>query len=362
MRRPITAAEKQLLDKYCNEMMASAVITKRPFSPLALAISMTAGSIVGLFLCMILLAMENPLSIFMFLFCPIIISAVVEAIVINSGTKKILNGFFEVGKTEINGGTVVIDGEYEYPEYTEDDLLDEQEHPYRIMLPHTRLHLQNGERVIVIINGKQTLLMKAMKGLEPLIPSAPPQELAYDALHIGHRNQLEYPDLSVPDADEHIRRFGRNYKNNNARPKALAVLGAAFFGFCGAIVVIFSTYGLVFRETSMGDTFFTCGMLAIPILTIATVVIYSRIYGWQIKKSRGKILNVSKVILVSTRLSYAPNGSRAFMVCEQTKYGSIIADSYMTTGYDVRDVTKMFSGQTIYKYQFENGTCFFGTK
>ena len=344
-------------------MMASMVITKKPFSYLALAISMTVGGIIGLYLTAILLILENPLSILAFLFVPILLSAVVESIVIKSGTKKLLDKYFEVGKTEINGGTVVIDHECKFMEYTEDDLLDEQEHPYRILLPHTRLHLQSGERVIVIINGENILLMKAKKELESLIPSAPPQELSYDAMHIGHQNQLEFPDLSVPDADEHIRNFRKNYRNNSVRPKALGILGAAFFGFCGAIVVIFSTYGFVFRQTSMGDIFFTCGMIAIPILTIATVFVYSHIYNWQIRKARGKILNVSKVILVSTRIALATTGSRIFMVCEQNRYGAITPESYhVNTGFDVRDVAKMFSGQTIYKYQFENGTYFFGTK
>ena len=363
MRRPITAEEKRLLDKYCNEMMASAVITKKPFSYLALAISMTVGSIVGLFLSMILLAMDNPLSICAFLFCPIILSAIVESIVINSGTKKILNGFFETGKTEINGGTVVIDQGYTDREYTEDDLLDEQGQPYRILMPNTRLNLQNGERIIVIVNGDRILLMKAKKELEPLIPSDPPQETSYDAIHIGHQNQLTAEDLSVPDADELIRRFGKTYKNNNVHTKALGMVGAGFFGFAGWIVVVFSMYGYIFRNTPYGDTFFSCGMIAIPILTVATIIIYSHLYKRQVNKMRGNITGVSKVILVSSMISYGNPEICVFTVCEQTRYGSFEVKSHtVRNGYDLRDVSKMFSGQTIYKYQFENGTYFFGTR
>ena len=343
--------------------MASMVITKKPFSYLALAISIFTGGIVGLILSMILLAMDNPLSIVVFLFVPVILAAIVEWAVIKGGTKKILNKYFEAGKTEINGGTVVIDGGSDYPEYTEDDLLDEQEQPYRIMLPHTRVNLQNGERVIVIVNGDQTLLMKAKKELETLIPSNPPQELSYDTMHIGHQNQLEFPDLSVPDADEHIRNFRKKYKNNSVHPKALGMAGAGFFGFAGWIVVIFSMYGYIFRNTPAGNTFFTCGMIAIPVLTIATMAVYSHIYNWQIRKQHGNIRNVSRVILVSSRLSYGADGSRVFMVCEQNKYGAFNPGNYhVKNGYDVRDVAKMFSGQIIYKYQYEDGTCFFGTR
>lgn len=273
------------------------------------------------------------------------------------------SGFFVAGKTQINGGTVVIDGNYGCPEYIEDDFLDEQSRPYRIKLPESRLGFEDGERVIIVINDGKTLLMKVHAELAGLIPDHTPNELSSDLIHIGHQNQLEYTDLSVPDAQERIKRFKKTYRNSYGHPKGLYILGASFFGFCGWIIVIFAAYGYIFQYTPAGDDYFKFGLPLIPILTVATVLVYSRLYGRNNNIAREGAKSVTKVILVSTFPALMHPEIRSFTVCEETDYGAVITNNYTSiNGFDVRDAAHMLPGQVIYKYETKTGKAFFGTK
>ena len=273
------------------------------------------------------------------------------------------SGFFVAGKTQINGGTVVIDGNYGYPEYVEDDFLDEQSRPYRIRLPDCRIGFENGERVIVVINDGKTLLMKVQAEQAGIITDHTPNELSTDLIHIGHQNQIEYTDLSVPDAEERIKRFKKTYKNSNERPRGLYILGAAFFGFCGWIIVVFAAYGYIFQYTPAGDDYFKFGLPLIPILTVATVLVYSRLYGRKNNIARQGAKSVTKVILVGTLPALMHPEIRTFTVCEETDYGAVITNSYVSkNGFDASDAAHMMPGQVIYKYETVKGNPFFGTK
>ena len=54
---------------------------------------------------------------------------------------------------------------------------------------------------------------------------------------------------------------------------------------------------------------------------------------------------------------------KTFTVVEKDPAGNQVTGTHAVNGnFDVRDVAKMQSGQTIYKYTYGNNGVFFGTK
>lgn len=275
---------------------------------------------------------------------------------------RLRKGLFKPGITQINGGTVVIDNGCSMPEYIEDDLLDEQRRPYKILIPEMWTPLPAGTRLIVIINGDNIYLMKREKELESLVPEEGPQQAYNDSPHIGHQNQLKYTDMTVPDGDVRIGNFFKNYKNFEMYRKDLTLCAAGFFGFLGWIFIVFAAYGFIFRLTPLGDGYFAVGLPLIPIMTIVTVVVTGILYGRKIKARYKDLRSVSKVILVrSLRAGGQP--LRDFVVCEKNSNGEFETRHYAGTGLsDEKDASKMIPGQIIYKYTYGKDEVFFGTK
>jgi hypothetical protein len=275
---------------------------------------------------------------------------------------RLRKGLFKPGITQINGGTVVIDNGCSMPEYIEDDLLDEQKRPYKILIPEMWTPLPAGTRLIVIINGDNIYLMKREKELESLVPEEGPQQAYNDSPHIGHQNQLKYTDMTVPDGDVRIGNFFKNYKNFEMYRKDLTLYAAGFFGFLGWIFIVFAAYGFIFRLTPLGDGYFAVGLPLIPIMTIVTVVVTGILYGRKIKARYKDLRSVSKVILVrSLRAGGQP--LRDFVVCEKNSNGEFETRHYAGTGLsDEKDASKMIPGQIIYKYTYGNNEAFLGTK
>lgn len=152
--------------------------------------------------------------------------------------KRMRADLFKAGYTQINGGTVVIDNDGNPPEYIEDDLLDEQRRPYKILVPEVLTPLHSGTRLIVIINGDNIHLLKRENELESLVPEEGPQQAYKDSPHIGHQNQLKHTDMTVPDGEVRISNFFKNYKNMERHRKDAMLFGAGFFGLLGWIFIV----------------------------------------------------------------------------------------------------------------------------
>ena len=364
MRRTITSEDKKKLDKYSNRLMTLMLQGKAGFSFLWLAIAMIVGCIIGAIVSFGILGQDHPWSLPFFLIFPLVLSAIVEILVITIGNRILRGRLFKVGKTEINGGTIIIDGKCELVEYTEDDLLDPGGHPYRILLPEAWGRHRNGERIIVVWNGSSVFLMPAFKELATLISAIPPQIPDEGSQHIGHQNQLTLESSYVEDADVRIRRFFRNYKNSNRSVRGLVMLGAWFFGFTGWIVVTFCFYGFFLQYLPIdGTRYFAWLTLAIPLLTFATADIVERVYRHRIKVKYKGLTSVSKVILITTGISFIVPHARDFKVVEKDIIGQCTVNLYAHhDGYDFRDAEKMKPGQIIYKYTTEDGKVFFGSK
>lgn len=277
--------------------------------------------------------------------------------------KRMRADLFKAGYTQINGGTVVIDNDGNPPEYIEDDLLDEQKRPYKILVPEVLTPLHSGTRLIVIINGDNIYLLKRENELESLVPEEGPQQAYKDSPHIGHQNQLKHTDMTVPDGEVRICNFFKNYKNMERHRKDAMLFGAGFFGLLGWIFIVFAAYGYIFRFTTLGDGYFAVGLPLIPIMTIVTVVVADIMYGRKMKEKYKGLKSVTKVILLCSHHVSGQANLRDFIVCEKNENGGFVTRSYVGTSmFDESDASKMLPGQIIYKYTYGKDEVFFGTK
>jgi hypothetical protein len=206
--------------------------------------------------------------------------------------------------------------------------------------------------------------MKLNEQLATLLPNLDGWQAASDSKHIGHQMELKFHEYSVPDGEARIQRFFKTYKNGSKYPKAHIYLEAAFFGFLGAVFIVFSAYGFIFRFIPPADDlFFPIALPFIPVLTVATTIAAGQIYKRRLMKHFGDFHGITRVILTGAPYSVYNSDTKTFNVVEMDLSGKTVTKMYtVKNGFDVRDVKHMKPGQIIYKYTFGQNGVFFGTK
>lgn len=403
MRRYITKEDKRILDKYSGRIQTLMVSGQTTLNFVALAISCTVGAIGGAIVGLGVLGMNHPYSLpafFLIMLGITVLGTVLTAVI---GTRRKRNRIFRVGKTMINGATCVGDITCPPIAYTEDDLVDGNGHPYKILCSEF-LAMANriGERLIVVVNGEMVFLMKAEGKLATLIPAEAPQAVSEESAVIAHQNELDHissmpgtavsaaaseqvpvmepvtspaPSASAvraqnmghPAVTEHERRqidtFFNYYVNTHRLRRSLVLLGTGFFGFCLLAIVIFAVYGFFFDGTAYEDNYFP---IALPLLLVLPpIFLYTclRLFRSYLRKKYRNIVSVRPVILISSNVSFAAPYARDFIISELNVDGKMEAKQYVGhRGYDCADASRMKPGQTIYKYTYGDGELFFGTR
>ncbi len=363
MRRVITKEEKQILDKYSAYIATGPQSGRAGFSFVALAIGCAAGGITGAVLAFGILGQHHPLSMVAF-FIPFILGSVLPPWIAGViGTRRIQNRLFVVGKTRINGATCVSD--IYCPSgttYTEDDYLDENGRPYRMLWPRSILPPRRGTRYILVENEGKIFLMYYAKGLKSLVPETAPQEADDECTIIGHQNQFQNEQNNKAD-QRRIEQFFSNYKNTSKHRKSLCMLGTGFFGFCLWTIVIFGGYGVFFEGTRYEDLYFPIALPMLFVLTGLSLAVCAYLFRRSIWLKYRNITFVKKVVLVNTQSYLDNSGRRYFLVTETDANGNSVPREYAAhDGFDCADAANMRPGQTIFKYTYGKGDVFFGTK
>ena len=425
MRRPITKKDKKILDKYSNHIQTLMMSGTAGFSFLALSIGTAVGGILGAIVAFGILGEHHPLSLYIFLFSFLIGGALAVFFTMKIGTRSKRNKLFRVGITLLNGATCVNNIDDEEFTYTEDDLLDENGHPYKILFTELYSRPKKGDRFIVLVNGDVTFLMKAEnEELASLIPEKAPQEVHPDSIVIAHQNELlkktsvapqaasaaqtvvtptaqaqavaptvqaqtattssqiqsQIPSASAPTPlyqsqneayriaasayeKRQIETFYNHYPNTSRFRRSLAILGTGFFGFCFLTIIFFSCYGLFFDGTAYEDRYFPVAVPLIFLLTPVCIWVCIRVFKRSLYKKYGEIKAVKPVLLVRTNVNMIVPHTRDFVISEADINGNMVVNQYRAhPNYDCADSDHMKPGQTIFKYIFENGGIFFGSK
>lgn len=363
MRRVITKEEKKILDKCSSYVTTGPVSGTVGFSFVALSIGCTVGAIIGAIWGFGILGQHHPLSMVAF-FVPFLLGTVLAPLLTNIiGNKIRRNKLFVVGKTKINGATCtddILSGAY--TTYAEDDYLDENGRPYKMMWPGSLLPPRKGTRYVLVENDGLIFLMYRDKELKSLVPEKAPQEADGECQIIGHQKQVE--NTKIKQADQRrIELFFNHYKNTCRYRKSLCMLGTGFFGFLGWTFIIFATYGMFFDGTSYEDSYFPIALPLLFVLTGVSLGVCSYLFHRSNHKKYRNIKSVEKVILVVTNPYLDNSGRRAFQVTETDENGQSVTKVYdAITGFDCGDAAKMRPGQTIFKYTYDCGEVFFGTK
>ena len=429
MRRPITKEDKKILDKYSNRIQTLMMSGTAGFSFLALSIGTAVGGIIGAILAFGILGEHHPLSLYIFLFSFLIGGALAVFLTMKIGTRSKRNKLFRVGVTLLNGATCVNNFDDEEFTYTEDDLLDENGHPYKILFTELYSRPKKGDRFIVLVNGDVTFLMKAEnEELASLIPEKAPQEVHPDSIVIAHQNELlkktsvvsqatssaqanGAPQVSnqaqaavtpatqaqaaaatpspaqaqIPSAPaptplyqsqneaykiaasayekRQIETFYSHYPNTSRFRRSMAILGAGFFGFCFLIILFFSFYGLFIEGTVYEDRYFPVAVPLIFLLTPVCIWVCIVLFKKSLYKKYGEIKAVKPVLLMRTDVNMIVPHTRDFVISEADINGNMVVNQYRAhPNFDCADSDHMKPGQTIFKYTFENGGIFFGSK
>ncbi|MBO4927180.1 MAG: hypothetical protein J5379_02885 [Clostridiales bacterium] len=370
MRRVITKEEKKILDRNSERICSTAIFGRQGFSFLALAIGMTIGCILGAIVGFGIIGMENEgPSMLAFFGISLSVAAITVYLTSVIGTKRIHDRYFVVGKTQINGATIILDEESGVTAYTEDDYLDENGNPYKIAVTDLFVRPQNETRYIIVINGDTTFMMSAEGELAGLIPKSstemPQSQTEIPQAKneiIGHPNQFRITDDHVPEAQQRIKRFHSVYPNTNRYRKSLALLGTGFFGFMGWTFLVFLAYGLFFQYTKLEKNYFVWGIPAILILTEISLLVCDMIFRKKNKNKYHDFKDVRKVVLLRKQVSFRP-GCLDFLVCETNEKGEMGYGQYLGfDGFDSGDAASMKPGQIIYKYTYGKDGVFLGTK
>lgn len=363
MRRVITKEEKKILDKYSAYVATGPQPGRMGFSFVALAIGCTIGAILGSILAFGVLGQHHPLSMpvfFLFYISGSVLTPWLTAVI---GTKRIRNRLFVVGKTKINGATCVSDiYSSSGTTYTEDDFLDENGRPYRMLWPGSMFPPRRGTRYILVENDGKIFLMYYDKGLKSLVPGKAPQEADDECTIIGHQNQFQNKQNDKAD-QQRIRKFFRYYKNTNKHRRSLCMLGTGFFGFCLWGIVIFGSYGMFFEGTKYEDRYFPIALPMLFVLTALSLDVCEHLFRRSNRLKYSDITSVKKVVLINTQPYPDNSGLRYFLVAETDLNGNSETRAYVAhDGFDCADAAKMRPGQTIFKYTYGSGDVFFGTK
>ena len=363
MRRVITKEDKQILDKYSAYIATGPQSGTAGFSFVALSIGCTIGAVTGAVWGLGILGQHHPLSMVAF-FIPCILGTVLTPWLTNViGTRRIRNKLFVVGKTKINGATCVSDiYSASGTTYTEDDYLDENGRPYRMLWPGSILPPRRGTRYILVENDGKIFLMHYSKGLKSLVPAKAPQEADDECTIIGHQNQFQNAQNNRAD-QRRIELFFSHYKNTSKHRKSLCMLGTGFFGFCLWSIVIFGGYGAFFEGSRYEDQYFPIALPMLFVLTGLSMGVCSFLF-WRSNHIKYRdFTSVKKVILVNTQPYLDSSGLRYFLVTETDESGKSGPREYVgIDGFDRADAAKMRPGQTIFKYTYGAGDVFFGTK
>jgi len=364
MRHAITAEEQKILAKNCHMLQSrmNGAETRLTF-PILVAAFVFAGAF-SAFTSFGLMGEKHPMAGMVFFILCVVLSVAICAVWLVIERKIFSSKMFRTGITNINGGTIFYNEELSCVEYIEDDFTDEHRKPYLIRIPEHKDPYKPGERVIVVINGDSVYLMKLNEQLASLLPGLDGWQASSDSKHIGHQMELKFHDYSVSDGEAHIQRFFKTYKNGSKYPKAYIYLEAAFFGFLGAVFIVFSAYGFIFRFIPPADDiFFPIALPFIPVLTVATTIAAGQIYKHRLMKHFGDFHGVTRVILTGAPYSVVNSDTKTFNVVEMDLSGKTVTKMYtVKAGFDVLDVKHMKPGQIIYKYTFGQNGIFFGTK
>ena len=365
MRRKITNDDKKILVKNAGWLRESVTGSSSLLSFPLIAVAFTAGGIAGAVVAFAVLGKDHPLcEVSLFGVC---IAVTLGIIALGLWIKKqlFISKYIRTGKTEINGGVVSFNNEQQCFEYIEDDNVDENGAPYMIRIPKRMVAIKPGERVLLLINGDNISIVRLNDGLVNLVQDGMDGgwQAAADSRHIGHQKQLKNEDYSVKDSDIRIKRFFSVYKNGPHYPKSSIITGAVFGGFLIATLLVFAGYGFIFQYIPpIEKNYFAFGLPLIGILTVASGVVAGNIYSARLRKKYQDLNGVSKVILLSVT-DHMMQDIKTFTVVEKDPAGNQVTGTHAVNGnYDVRDVAKMQSGQTIYKYTYGNNGVFFGTK
>lgn len=358
MRRKITAADKKILTGNTDLILSSMVRTKVGISFVAMGVTYGVCLLVAAIVFCGLLGLTDGPAVCALLIVPIVVTALIFWLRYVLGSRILVNRLFAVGKTSINGATLIFDDGWKY---IEDDLADKYGTPYSFTMPEYIQSSQEGLRLVVVRNGDMVFLMRAENGLEELIPFGAPPERD-QVIAAAHPNMLA-GDVADSGSDLRISRFFSNYPNNNKVRKSLALLGAGFFGFLGSVFVVFLAYGAVFRYTALGDRYFAVGLPLILVLTVLSVVVCGRRYKLVLKAKYKDISSVEAVTLISCTPCGADAAFYSFTVGCRDAEGRQVAKTYpRCDGFDKADLARMKPGRKIYMYKYREGMVFFGTK
>ena len=368
MRRVINEEEKKLLDKYAKTSLTMMIPLRVGFSFTAFAISCVAGAILGSIIAFGVIGMNNDWSMPAFFLIMLVVTALFTWLTSVIGTKRIRNRLFRVGKTKINGATCISEADsqvFPHPEfvYTEDDLLDQDGNPYKIVLPELFAFPRKGERFIVVENDGVTFLLECNAHLKCLIPETPPQNTDEAKAVIGHSNQITFATEDVPDGNARINRFFSVYTSTNTVKRSWAILGTAFFGFMGWAFLVFLVFGIFFSHVDEHGRYFMFGIPMIFIMTGLSILVCIKYFQVRNKEKYKNFTKIEKVVLVSSSVSFVVPHARDFMVCEKGPDGEMMQRAYIgVDGFDASDAASMKPGQIIYKYSYGEKGIFFGTK
>lgn len=364
MRRAITKEEQRILEKNCFMLQTRIKGAEMRLTfPILVASFVIAGGFAA-FTSFGLMGEDNPLSSVVFFIICVVLAVAICAVWYFIGRSIFSSQMFKVGSTCINGGTIFYNEELRCVEYIEDDFTDENGAPYIIRIPEHKDPYKPGERVLVVINGDSVFLMKLNEQLASLLPGMDGWQAYSDSKHIGHQLELKFHDYSVPDGEARIMRFFKTYKNGSKYRKSAVYLDAVFFGFLGAVLIVFSAYGFIFRFIpAIDDVYFPIALLLIPATMAAAAIVAGKIYKSRLMKHFVDFHGVTRVILTGAPYSVFNSNTKTFNVVERDLSGRTVTKMYtVRDGFDVCDVKRMKPGQIIYKYTFGQNGVFFGTK
>ncbi len=364
MRHAITKEEQKILAKNCYMLQTriAGAEMRLTLPILGMAFVIAGGS--AAFTSFGLMGEDHPLTSVVFFTICVVLALAICAVWYFIGRGIFTSKMFKTGSTCINGGTIFYNQEFNCVEYIEDNFTDENGAPYMIRIPEQKDPYKPGERVLVVINGDSVFLMKLNDQLSTLLPGMDGWQASSDSKHIGHQMELKFHDYSVPDGEARIQRFFKTYKNGSKYRKSSIYLEAAFFGFLGAVLIIFSAYGFIFRFIpAADDVYFLITLPLIPALTVATIIAAGKIYKRRLMNHFGDFHGITRVILTGAPYSVINSDTKTFNVVERNLSGQTVTKMYtVKDGFDVCDVKRMKPGQIIYKYTFDQNGVFFGTR
>ena len=338
------------------------------FSFAGFAIACVVGAIVGAVIAFGVIGMENETASLIAFFASYAVIAVIGTIIYAViGTKIIRNKLFRAGKTMINGVSIVRVTQGSRGEYSalfiEDDMLDNKGQPYMIAMGGgSAWQPVEGSRMVLIINDGSYFLMDNHESFKGMIKDEEPMKYREDLLILASPGELLLNEKPVKRKTSDLQdKFFRKYKNTNRTNRALAILGTAFFGFCGWTILILGLYGLFFQKIGVSGNYFLVGIPLIPVLTGLSIAVCVNLFKFKLHKKYGRIKNAEEVIF----LGYVPsfNYLADFIISEKDEYGHLQRGVYSgIDGFDCADVKKMKRGHKIVKYTFEDGKIFFGSK